>query len=147
MRLGAVLPTGKRSLQFLSLLCFPLDSKRPPFLFVPWKWQEPRHHVHAVHQISAAINLCPGVWWLWCDITEATTPKCQGSTSGTQQVMFPHVTHNVLLVVLLITCLRIRLGKTIFTNIQACDLFLSFLPPNPCIPKGWSDLFASSGGS
>ena len=149
MHPGALLPTGKGNLQFLSLLCFSLDSKRPPFVSVPWRWQEPRHHIHVVHQISAEINLCPGIWRFWCDITEAHHPQMSGIHLGNSagHVSPWPVTHDVLPVVLLITCLRISLGKAIFTNIQACDLFLSFLPPNPCFPKGRSNLFASSGSS
>lgn len=64
--------TRTSSRQFLFLSSFPWITNSP-FSICSMEEEKNRGcHVHAVHQVSANINLWPGIWMVWCDISRVT---------------------------------------------------------------------------
>lgn len=137
--------TRTSSRQFLFLLFFSLGYKQP-FLYLFHGSRKNRGcHVHAEHQISANINLCPGIWivsLVWhfkSDLkAEATTPKCLCRVSKI------HHHHPVVLLIIFQCVILFKMllqfimlinmhkdhGKPFFKTSKLVTF--PYFPPNPC---------------
>jgi hypothetical protein len=127
----------------LFLLYFFLDSKGALFYLSHGGWGNKGHHVYAAHQISADINLWPGIWIVWCDITKwleswalplKVCTGCQRRITRTwwpcwssfHMSYYPGFCHSLPVNK---HFQRQDWGNLFFRNIQVCDtLFFPFLP-------------------